>query len=190
LSLESLITTYGYWAILAGTFLEGETVLVLGGFSAHQGYLVLPWVIAAAFAGSFANDQLFFFIGRWKGRGFISGRPALKQRADKVHRLLERYKIPVILGFRFVYGFRMVTPLVLGSSKVKSIHFILLDMIAALVWATLVGAGGYFFGTAIEAIIGDIKSYELKIMLGLAVIGAVIWLFRYFRKRDRSIREK
>ena len=47
-----LIQSYGYWAILAGTFLEGETILVLAGFAAHLGYLQLPWVILAAFAGS------------------------------------------------------------------------------------------------------------------------------------------
>jgi membrane protein DedA with SNARE-associated domain len=51
-TLESIIETYGYWALLVGTFFEGETVLVLGGFAAHRGYLTLPWVILAAFIGS------------------------------------------------------------------------------------------------------------------------------------------
>jgi hypothetical protein len=31
MSLEELISTYGYVAIAMGTFLEGETVLILGG---------------------------------------------------------------------------------------------------------------------------------------------------------------
>ncbi|HYB20914.1 MAG TPA: hypothetical protein VEH09_08285 [Thermodesulfobacteriota bacterium] len=39
---ERLFDTYGYWAILVGTFFEGETVLILGGFVASQGYLNLP----------------------------------------------------------------------------------------------------------------------------------------------------
>jgi hypothetical protein len=33
MSIESLIDTYGYLAVLIGTFVEGETVLVLGGFA-------------------------------------------------------------------------------------------------------------------------------------------------------------
>jgi membrane protein DedA with SNARE-associated domain len=37
MGLESLINTYGYLAILVGTLLEGETILVLGGFAAHRG---------------------------------------------------------------------------------------------------------------------------------------------------------
>ena len=64
---ENWVTHFGYMAILIGTFLEGETILVLGGFLAHRGYLHLPWVIASAFAGTFAGDQLYFYLGRFKG---------------------------------------------------------------------------------------------------------------------------
>jgi len=60
MTLESIVDTYGYVAVLLGTFLEGETILVLGGFAAHRGYLALPWVIVAAFFGSLCGDQLFF----------------------------------------------------------------------------------------------------------------------------------
>lgn len=37
MTLESVVDTYGYVAVLVGTFLEGETILVLGGFAAHKG---------------------------------------------------------------------------------------------------------------------------------------------------------
>jgi hypothetical protein len=35
-TLESLIRSYGYWAILISTFVEGETILVLGGLAAFR----------------------------------------------------------------------------------------------------------------------------------------------------------
>ena len=34
--LETLLQTYGYYALFLGTFLEGETVLVLAGFLAQD----------------------------------------------------------------------------------------------------------------------------------------------------------
>ena len=64
---EELIANYGYIAVLIGTFFEGETILLIAGFFAHLGYLKLSYVIAAAFAGSLAGDQLFFYAGRIKG---------------------------------------------------------------------------------------------------------------------------
>ena len=60
MDLQSIIENYGYAAIFIGTFLEGETILILAGLAAHQGYLVLTWVILAAFLGSLCGDQLFF----------------------------------------------------------------------------------------------------------------------------------
>ena len=46
--LESFLAKYGYIAILLGTAFEGETIMIMGGFSAHRGYLeLLPWVVLA-----------------------------------------------------------------------------------------------------------------------------------------------
>ena len=36
--LQSLIEDYGYLAVFIGAFLEGETILVMAGFAAYQGY--------------------------------------------------------------------------------------------------------------------------------------------------------
>jgi len=75
MTLESIVDTYGYVAVLLGTFLEGETILVLGGFAAHRGYLALPGVILAAFIGSLCGDQLFFFLGRRHSQAVLARRP-------------------------------------------------------------------------------------------------------------------
>ncbi|MGW8187802.1 MAG: DedA family protein [Desulfobacterales bacterium] len=83
--LESLIEKFGYLAVLLGTFLEGETILVLGGFAAHRGYLLLAGVILTAFCGSLMGDQLFFFLGRRNSRAFLDRRPLWKARADRVY---------------------------------------------------------------------------------------------------------
>ena len=62
-----LLQTYGYWALLIGTFLEGETIVIIAGLLAQQGYLE-PWLIAlCAFVGSCSSDQIMFALGRWKG---------------------------------------------------------------------------------------------------------------------------
>ncbi len=180
--MESLIKTYGYIAVLVGTFLEGETVLVLGGFAAHQGYLKLPWVILAAFVGGLCGDQLFFFLGRWRGQSILAINPSWKVRADKVHKLMVAHNTALMLGFRFLYGLRTITPFVFGTSGVPTRLFVLLNAVGAVVWAVAVGAGGYLFGHALEAIIGDIEHYERLILVTIVIIGIVIWSI-YLRRR-------
>lgn len=188
MTFESLVSNYGYWAILLGTFLEGETILIIGGFAAHQGYLQLPLVIAAALAGSLAGDQLSFFIGRLKGKAFLEKHPSLKGRADKVNRLLERYQNILALGFRFLYGLRNVTPFAIGMSRMQTLKFCALNVIGALTWAALVGTGGYLFGAALEAILGKIKHLEMGLALGMGLVGCLFWTIHFYRNRKR--REK
>ena len=81
MDLQNTIETYRYAAILIGTFLEGETILVLAGLAAHQGYLMLTGVILAAFFGSLCGDQLFFIWDANTVRQFYSdGRPGSRKR--------------------------------------------------------------------------------------------------------------
>jgi membrane protein DedA with SNARE-associated domain len=183
MSLEELISTYGYAAVGVGTFLEGETILILGGFSAHRGYLELPWVIVCAFFGALLGDQLYFYIGRTKGKDALKKRPQWKTKSEKVFVLLDKHQIWLILGFRFLYGLRTVTPFIIGASNISPSRFLIFNIIGASIWAQVIGISGYLFGRALEILIGDIKRYEFLIFAVLTGIGIVIWLVRFLKKR-------
>lgn len=178
-----LIRDYGYLAILIGTFLEGETILILGGVAASLGSLELPLVMLAAFVGSSSGDQLYYFIGRWKGRALLDSFPRWKSPAQKVFRHVERHKNLVILSFRFFYGLRNVTPFVLGISRVETPRFVILNLIGAAIWAISFSILGFMVGVAHERILG--KSYGLVLMGGLLVLFASVWLVRKWRASHR-----
>ncbi len=187
MSLEELISSYGYLTVAVGTFLEGETVLILGGFAAHRDYLELPWVIACAFAGTLAGDLLFFHLGRRQGRSAIDRRPKWKARADRVLPMLERHQVWLMIGYRYIYGVRSITPFLLGASGVPPLRFLLFDVVGVAVWASAIGTAGYFFGRAVESFIGDLKHYEMWLFAAVAVVGGAVWIYRHrSRPRGRS----
>lgn len=185
MSLEELISAYGYAAIGIGTFLEGETILVLGGFAAHRGYLELPWVIMSAFIGTLFGDQLYYYIGRTKGKSLLEKRPSWKAKSEKVFYLLDKHQILLVLGFRFLYGLRIVTPFLIGATNIAPTRFLILNILGASLWAIVIGIMGYLFGHALEIIIGDIKRYELLVFAILAIAGLLLWLM-HFRKRPSA----
>jgi membrane protein DedA with SNARE-associated domain len=174
MSLEELISTYGYAAIAIGTFLEGETILVLGGLAAYRGYLELPWVLVSAFLGTLIGDQLYFYIGRAQGHSILEKRRNWKSKSEKVFSLLNKHQVLLILGFRFLYGLRVVTPIVLGASRIAPLRFLILNILGAITWTIVIGVMGYIFGHTLEVIIGDVKRYELWIFIGLAALGVII----------------
>ena len=95
----------------------------------------------------------------------------------------------LILGFRFVYGIRTVTPFVLGASGVAPTRFLILNMIGALTWALAIGVAGFYFGKVLELMLGQLKDYEMLILGSMAGIALIAWLGRrlivnHGRRRD------
>lgn len=187
MELKHLIESYGYVAILIGTFLEGETILALAGLAAHQGYLDLTGVILAAFTGSLCGDQLFFFVGRRHSQAVLSRRPAWKEKVQKVYRLMNRFQTLLILSFRFLYGLRTVTPFVIGMNPVSAKKFFLLNAAGALVWAAVFGSGGYIFGQALKMLIGKIEHYELLAFGLIALLGLLIWTVHFYLRKKKAL---
>ena len=187
MSLEQLVTAYGYAAVGIGCFFEGEAILIVGGFAAHRGYLELPWVIVNAFIGTLASDQIFYFIGRIKGPRVLEKRPAWKAKSEKVFPLLRKHQNLLIIGFRFIYGFRTVTPFLIGASRIEPGRYAILNIVGAALWAVVIGVLGYLFGYALEALVDNVKKYELLIFSALVVVGIIHWL-TLFRKKFPSVK--
>lgn len=186
--MDSWFEHFGYLAVLVGTFLEGETILVLAGFAAHRGHLELFPVIGAAFVGTLCGDQLFFYLGRRHSDALLKRRPHWGPRLERAKGLVHSYRVPIILGFRFLYGLRTATPFALGMSRVPLRLFVPLNVLGALVWSVVIGGAGYLFGQALENFLGDLRRYEMLILAGLAAAGGLVWLWQYRRisgGRDR-----
>jgi membrane protein DedA with SNARE-associated domain len=184
MTLESFVATYGYPALLAGALLEGETIVIIAGIMAHSGYLQLSWVIGIAFCGAFCADQFCFQVGKRKGKRFLEKRPHWEPRIERVRRFLVGYQVVAVLCYRFIYGMRTITPIVIGASDFSTRRFVFLNLCSTLLWAVVVSSAGYFFGNVIEAVLHDFERYELSVMLIVAAVGGGIWFFRY-RLKDR-----
>ena len=185
--LQDIVNTYGYAIVLIGTFLEGETILVMSGIAAKLGYLKLPWVMLVAFAGSLCGDQLGFYVGRFYGPGVLAKKPQWEAKAQYVYELFSRFETPVLLGFRFVYGLRWATPFALGAGKLVSpAKFFLFNAISAALWSVIISSLGFAIGHGAEMILGNIKHYELEVMGAVVMFALAAWLWRRFRKKHIS----
>ncbi|WP_337153828.1 DedA family protein [Pseudomonas protegens] len=186
LDLNALIAAYGYWVIFIGCLLEGETVLILGGMAAHQGSLQWPQVIGWATLGGILGDQLLFWTGRYGGARLL---PKLKRHQaaiERVQGLIQRYPSTSVFAVRFLYGMRLVGPMVIGASGLAPWRFALLNVLGAAVWAILFVSTGYWAGEALQHFLGDLKPYRLPIFLGVIALVVLAALVRHLRKRHKA----
>ena len=179
--LQQFLHDFGYFALFLGTFFEGETILVLAGFLAFRGYMDINLVVVVAFFGSYAGDQLWYYMGRKHGRKLLARKPRWQLMGDKALEHIRKHPDIWVLSFRFVYGLRTVMPVAIGLSGYPPLRYLLLNGICAAVWAAALAAAAYHFGAVLEGMLGSIKKYELWVLGALLLLGLALWLRRRFK---------
>lgn len=168
-TLAQFVLQYGYIAVGVGCFFEGELAVFAGMIGAQENALAPQGVFLAAFAATFISDNLWFQVGRIVGRPALTRRPRYRHKAARVEYLVDRYGAPVMIGFRFFYGLRYVTPFVLASLGIASWRFALYDAVGSLIWALTISVAGYYLAGVAEQAVGWIQHAEIGL---LAALGA------------------
>jgi len=181
--MDEFIITYGYLALALGIFLEGEAALLAASFAANRGYMVISLVILTAFLITLSMDWSYFFLGRFRGRAFLIKRPHLLKKVERVHHWIERNPRGLMSGFRFIYGFRMLIPLILGTTRVCTKQFMILSAISTLVWAISFGLAGYFLSSFMEENMEMLSQSKMPIIAFLAGGVFIFFLIRYVKSR-------
>jgi membrane protein DedA with SNARE-associated domain len=174
-----------YCLVYIACLFEGETALTTSAFAAHRGYLKIFGVMIIALAATQTWDWFWFTLGRRKGREFLEKKPGLYDKALKINNLLGKYPVPLLLGYRFLFGFRTAVPLVIGMSSVSKQKFLTFSLINTILWDTLFSSAGYFFGAILEANWKRIEYYEFEIMGGIIFLGIISGLFLRYKSLRR-----
>ncbi len=155
---------------------------MLSGYLTHSGYFQMEWVVLSAFVGTLAADQLYFHLGRLKGKSIIESRPAWKKKSERLLHMIDEHHIALILGFRFLKGFRIITPLLLGTTSVSSLRYLLLNTISVGVWAVTFAMLGYFFGAGLEDWNYDLPLIDDWLIASIVLVAIILWLYLWKRR--------
>lgn len=172
--MESFLDEYGYLALVVGTFLEGETAILVASSLIYHGLFEFPLTVLAAFFGSFVSDWIYYLIGRLNGQYFLAKRPKLAAKVEPVTRFFNKHKLQILFSYRFLYGFRVIIPLVVGLSGIRPTSYLFYSVVTGLIWATLVSTTGYWIGRLLDLQAKVFEENFLYIVLGFAVFGLVV----------------
>lgn len=187
--VEQWIHDWGYVAVAAGALAEGETVLLAAGYAAHRGLLDWWLVVAVAATAATVGDQSFYWVGRLWGARLIARFPSLEARFPRVADLLQRYPHWAIVGVRFLYGFRIAGPIIIGAAGVPPLRFALFNAIGALLWAPLITGLGWGFGHALSSLSSQVQRVEVGLLILAGLVAAFVMLARW-RAGRRTSRQK
>jgi membrane protein DedA with SNARE-associated domain len=172
--LEEFLNEYGYVALAVGSFFEGETSILVVSSLIHRGLFQFPFTVLAGFSGSFISDWIYYLVGRLNGKIFLSTRPKLLAKTIPVSHFFQRNKYQILFSYRFLYGFRIVIPLMIGMSGLLPRQFLFYSIVTGLIWATVVSTVGYWAGRIFNLDAVVFQDNLGWIVLGFASLGLLI----------------
>jgi len=188
-TVQYFISQYGYWVLFLASMIEGESVVIAASILASQGRMDIYKVVTLVFIGTLFADQGMFFVGRFWGTKILRRYPLLAEKSGIVFDFLRRYNTAFIMVFRFIYGIRIISPIIIGMSGVEIRYFMFLNFFAAILWTGLSCGAGYFLG---EVVLGALsKSQNIwKYTIGVLLVIFLIWFLRkiselYFQEIDK-----
>ncbi|MDR7341692.1 membrane protein DedA with SNARE-associated domain [Pantoea alhagi] len=187
--INQFIEQYGYLAVVIGCIAEGETFALLGGVMAHEQLLRYSGVVLAVMLGGFVGDQILFYIGRQFGSRILRRFKKHQGKLKRANQMIRRHPVLFIIGVRFMYGFRIIGPVIIGASRLSPLKFLIFNAIGACIWALVFVTLGYFAGEVITPWLHRLD-HHLKHLLWLAVaVGFVLLLrlaFRHWSRRHED----
>ncbi|EAV2403799.1 DedA family protein [Salmonella enterica] len=186
MDINTLITHYGYAALVIGSMAEGETVTLLGGVAAHQGLLKFPLAAAAVALGGMMGDQLLYLLGRCYGGKIMRRFPRYHTKIRRAQKMIQRHPYLFVIGTRFMYGFRVVGPLLIGASRLPPKIFLPLNIVGALIWALLFTTLGYLGGEVIAPWLHDLDQHlrhGVWLILAIVLVVGVRW---WLKRRGKA----
>ena len=177
------VKTWGYLAVVIGSLFEGEIILITASALAALGYMDLTKVFLISLVTTIVTDQFLFFIGYRLGTDWLIKRISrLAKPRERVFRLLHTMDVFFIFAFRFIYGIRTISPLIIGSAKIKPRRFVTYNMLSGLCWA----GTGCFIGYVGADVVMDGKFDSMPALVALSIILVIIAAVIYLVKRIKE----
>ncbi|KRE42580.1 DedA family protein [Knoellia sp. Soil729] len=178
-------------ALFVGFVIPGETAALLGGVAAKLGHVSLAAVLATVIVCAIVGDSVGYEVGRHLGPRILSWRilAKRKQGLDRAQDFLARRGGAAVFLGRWTAFFRAVMPALAGTAKMPYPTFLAWNAAGGVLWGATVVTAGYLAGASyakVEKVVGRDVAF---VILGVVLIGFVIWRIREHRREDSGSQE-
>lgn len=148
------VTDYGYLAVLAGTYIEGEISYLSAIVAARLGHLNPLLVAAFAWLGGMGRDITLYTLARQGHRQDSLIQRIGPKRIDQMKSWLENRPFWLLALHRFLYGLSTAAVIAMGFVGMAWSTFLKLTCCACFLWVLGYGLIGYLLtGFVVEYVL-------------------------------------
>lgn len=172
-----------YAALFLGVFAEGEIALITGTLTAQNGSLNIYMVALVALVATIAADWLCYFSGKIMGEKIFKHFPNLMEKTEKPKNWIRQYPVLLLFIYRYLYGFRIVTLIILGVSGIPVKKFIPLSLLSIIIWVIVFSLLGFHLGEMVNQYIIQLENITTWVFSAVLLIIFLAVAIRYIRQR-------
>lgn len=176
---------------IIGTFIPGQTIIILGGLFAKLGILSLEAVILAASIGAILGDSLAYFIGRKFGYDFVVRYGKYfylnEEKYQATKNLASGHTGKALIIGRFSPFTRALAAFLAGIYRIKFLKFIFYSIIGGVSWSVFSVLLGYIMGQGFE---GAAKYFGKIILTAFIFIILIFLSYRALNKKKQIFVKK
>jgi membrane protein DedA with SNARE-associated domain len=170
-----ILREFGYLFVFIGTFVEGETTLVMAGILVREGSLSFSGVVLISLLASYLGHISCYFLGYYGGSPLLKKFPRLENKVFRIYFFIRRYATPGVFLAQYILGLRLASAVAFGLAGMRPLTYIVLQGISCLIWACLFTLLGVLFGYSAEEVIKDLE----KVLVLVLILGLVLfWIVK------------
>ncbi|MFZ9035314.1 MAG: DedA family protein [Francisellaceae bacterium] len=191
--LNALVDSFGLWTyaflfiiifcetgLVIMPFLPGDSLLFAIGIVASHTDLDVHLLVLTMIFACILGDNVNYWVGHFLGEKLFKPDAKILKTAylQKTHQFFEKYGAKAIIIARFVPIIRTFTPFAAGMGEMRYRKFLLLSILAAIIWVCSITYLGYFFSNM--PIVKENFSILVIVIILVSITPAII---EYLRKR-------
>lgn len=171
-----LLAKYGYIILFFYSIGGGFFALLGASVLSSIGKMDIATSISVAFVSNAIGGMILFYIARYNKKDVLRYIKGHRRKLAFAHILIKRYDSTVIVLHKFIYGVKTIIPLAIGLTKYDTNKFVILNVIAASIWALSIGLIGFYSGEYIISFVTWLNQYSI-----LTPVIAIIFLYLIYR---------
>ncbi len=178
--MQDMIDTllkYGYLVLFFYSLGGGMVGILAAGVLSSQGKMDLTLCISIAFIANTLGSTLLFILGKYYKKDIM---PYFKNHRRKLALAMMKTKqhgVILLISQKFIYGLKTFIPIAAGIAKYNFAKFFIINTLASLAWAIILGVLAYAFGYFIEMIFNKLGNYPYIAPLFLLILAGIIWFY-------------
>lgn len=206
-NLLDFINLLGHWSYLVifvivvlecqpllGLVMPGESLVLIGGFLAHQGVIEPRLLIVVIAAAAILGDSIGFELGRQFGRGWLLQRGrrfGLRQEhLDQVDDFIARHGGKAVFAGHFLHLMRALMPFVAGASRIRYLRFLVINAAGCIVWSVTFVMLGYAVGESWRMAAHWVGRASEIVGGALLFAIALGWLWRWLVRHEAEVKRR